>query len=113
MSRTEKPLTLNEHRTIALQLHAIDAHLATISRMLTADHGKLRCSRALFGQIETLRDTIGAASPSRNTKGSVLDQCQSLMMSEWPEATLEAYNGSRAACCTLPDEVSPSDFTRS
>jgi hypothetical protein len=95
-------LTREQHTDIAKHLHAADHHLLNVLNIMYVEHGHANVPIEIIRDIEALRDNLGAASGgSRNTAGSILDRCQTVLSADWPEATLGIYYGSHGDCVTL------------
>lgn len=95
-------LTREQHADIAKHLHAADHHLLKVLNIMSVEHGHANVPIDIIRDIEALRDDLGATSGgSRNTAGSVLGRCQIVLLTEWPEATLDIYHGSYGDCVTL------------
>jgi hypothetical protein len=103
-------LTIEEHKEIAMHLHAVDHHLMKVARILGWGTGDVRVPDKIFTRLQDVGEEIGAGtSPSGHSTGSILGRLNDVLIEECPDATLEVYYGSYADCTTLrmsaPDKI--------
>jgi hypothetical protein len=107
-----RKLTIEEHRQIAMHLHAADHHLMKVINLMS-DNPWLLVPTKIVYDIEEVRDRLGAASsPSRHTQGDIVHRCAEVFMAERPDSD-DVYYSNYADCAgTLamdsPDK--PSDL---
>jgi hypothetical protein len=95
-------LTTEQHAEIAKHLHAADHHLMRVLNIMCPGTGSANVPIEIVDDIEEVREALGAAtSASRQSIGSILDRCENVLFSEWPDSTFDVYHGSYGDCVTL------------
>lgn len=86
-----RKLTVDEHREIAMHLHAADHHLYKALNLMI-DNRWLLVPKEIVDSIEEVRDRLGAgSSTSRRSHGDVVHRCANVLIAERPHSDSDVY----------------------